>query len=231
MNYLSVIVSFCNHWPNKLRLVTMNCFLLEGDDDGNVINIINVSHESWTQPAPLVAPQWHSPWSSLGLPCRRGRWGWVHLGWMGFTEQHLQKARSTLREDLVPTAACQCQWHMPLAWPIPVAAPAAPVSPRAAPSPTPTARAAPATVSATRSHAVPRQRWGHPRLSLGGQAWRGAKPHSLLEGCWSSVLFDAVDFFSLRCFTCMTHILILAFGRIFLAYIWVALKKYLDFCQ
>lgn len=46
MNYLSVIVSFCNHWPNKLSLVTLKCFLLEGDDGGNVINIINVSHES-----------------------------------------------------------------------------------------------------------------------------------------------------------------------------------------
>lgn len=158
MNYLSVIVSFCNHWPNKLSLVTLKCFLLEGDDGGNVINIINVSHESWTQPAPLVSPWWHSPWSSRGSDCRREGWHWWHSVWTGFTGQHLQKARSTLREGLAPAAACQCQQHTAKAWSIPAAAPAAPASPRAAPSPTPTARAAPVTASATRSHAVPRQR-------------------------------------------------------------------------
>lgn len=47
---------------------------------------------------------------------------------------------------------------MQLAWPIPAVAPGAPASPRAALSPTPTARAAPVTASATRSHAVPRRR-------------------------------------------------------------------------
>lgn len=69
------------------------------------------------------------------------------------------------------------------------------------------------------------------QLAPEGEAWRGAKSHSLLGGCWSSVLFDVADFFSLCHFTCVTHILVLAFGRIFLAYIWIALKKYLDFCQ
>lgn len=37
MNYLSVIVSFCNHQPNKLGLVTLKRFSLEGDDDGSVL--------------------------------------------------------------------------------------------------------------------------------------------------------------------------------------------------
>jgi len=47
MNYLSVIVSFHNHWANKLRRVTVKCFSFEGDDVGNVINtIISVSHEA-----------------------------------------------------------------------------------------------------------------------------------------------------------------------------------------
>lgn len=47
MNYLSVIVSFCNHRANKLRLVTLKCFSFEGGDDGNVINtIISVSCEA-----------------------------------------------------------------------------------------------------------------------------------------------------------------------------------------
>lgn len=47
---------------------------------------------------------------------------------------------------------------MQLAWPIPAVAPGAPASQRAALSPTPTARAAPVTASATRSHAAPRRR-------------------------------------------------------------------------
>lgn len=47
MNYLSVIVSFHNHWANKLRLVTPKRFSFEGDADGNVINtIISVSREA-----------------------------------------------------------------------------------------------------------------------------------------------------------------------------------------
>lgn len=46
MNYLSVIVSFHNHWANKLRIVTLKCFSFEGDNDGNVINtIVSVSLE------------------------------------------------------------------------------------------------------------------------------------------------------------------------------------------
>lgn len=47
MNYLSVIVSFRNHWANKLRLMTLKCFSFEGDDDGNISNtIISVSREA-----------------------------------------------------------------------------------------------------------------------------------------------------------------------------------------
>lgn len=47
MNYLSAIVSFHNRWADKLRIVTLQCFSFEGDDDGNVINtIISVSREA-----------------------------------------------------------------------------------------------------------------------------------------------------------------------------------------
>lgn len=46
MNYLSVIVSFHNHWANKLRLVPLKCFSFEGDDDGVINTIISVSHEA-----------------------------------------------------------------------------------------------------------------------------------------------------------------------------------------
>lgn len=173
LNYLSVIVSFCNHWPNKLRLVTLKCFLLEGDDDGNVINIINVSHES--QPNHLLCGSTVAQPLELYGSAPRERavtlrmFGVSGVHWAAPPGQHLQKARSALREDLVPTAACPCQRHTPPAWPIPAAAPAAPASPRAAPSPTPTARAAPATASATRSRAVPRQRYSHPRSPQRGK--------------------------------------------------------------
>lgn len=165
MIYLSVIVSFCNHQPNKLRLVALKCFLLEGDDDGNVTDIIHVSHESQTQPAPLGAPWWHSPWSSRGSALQERE---VTLRIFSVNGVHWAapgKQQEQAKRGSVPAAACQCQWHTPLAWPIPAAAPTAPASPRAAPSPTPTARAAPATASVTRSPAVPHQRYGRSQLS------------------------------------------------------------------
>lgn len=39
INYLSVIISFCSYWANRLKFAILKCFSLEGgDDDHDVIN-------------------------------------------------------------------------------------------------------------------------------------------------------------------------------------------------
>lgn len=221
MIYLSVIVSFCNHRPNKLRLVTLKCFLLKGDDDGNVTNIIHVSHESQTQPAPLGAPWWHSPWSSRGsalqereVTLRIFNVNGVHWATPGKRQEQAKRGSCSRSSLPVPVAHAAGLTH------------SSGGSDSSSESESSSESDSDSESSSSDSECNEESRSATPEV------WPlGAKSHSLIGGCWSSVLFDAVDFFSLCRFTCVTHVFVPALRRMFLAYIGVALKKYLDFCQ
>lgn len=205
MNYLSVIVSFRNHWANKLRLVTLKCFSFEGDDDGNVINtVISVSHEAQV---PLVAPWWHGCWSfhwactaGEGVDTEESRYKQGSLGvfpqgnTLNKDKQHTDTRGSSPRSSLtVPAAHTTGLAH------------SSGGSGSSSESESSSESDSDSESSSSDSECNEESRSATPEvkphsqlLTSGGsegEAWKGVKPCSLLGKCWSSVLFDAVNFF------------------------------------